>query len=201
MHRKAKTTTWVTASLGVIVLVVASVQLIPWTREQYWIWKLNSAREEERKVAVEKLGEIGSARVLPYIFTFLEKQAFHVSVGSGGPFGIGNNNSDWPPIRLYAFIPIGEKSVAYSDLDYTFTALFEISARSRKEAVPYLVTALGSWHVRVRIVAVVILGALREDVTEAIPALETMLNAKDDTLRSVASDTLKQIKGDSVSAK
>jgi hypothetical protein len=65
--RQGRTVAVWSVVLGVLVLVGAGWAMRERVAEEYWLYRLEDGDEEEKRVAVERLGEIGSARALPII--------------------------------------------------------------------------------------------------------------------------------------
>ena len=72
MTGKGKRLTYLTVLVGLVVFVLAGVALKHRAVEQWYLWKLESEDEEERKLAAEKLAEMCSVRAIskPGMATF-----------------------------------------------------------------------------------------------------------------------------------
>ncbi len=73
MTSKGKRLTYLTIALGVLVLAIAGYASRDLAVEQWYIWKLESEDEQERKLAAEKLGEMGSVRAVPSLMLQIER--------------------------------------------------------------------------------------------------------------------------------
>ena len=59
--------------VGIAVLAGAAFVLREPLAEQYYLWRLESGDEEERKLAAEKLGEIGSLKSIPTLIAIFRR--------------------------------------------------------------------------------------------------------------------------------
>ena len=62
------------AVFGIAVLVASGFALKRPVLEEWYLWKLDSENDEERKVAAEKLGEMGSVRAIPPLVEILQPE-------------------------------------------------------------------------------------------------------------------------------
>ena len=127
MTRKGKRLTYLVASLGLLVVLIAGYAFRDKAVEQWYLLKLESEDEEERKVGAEKLGEMGSARAIPQLVQTMG-QNLTMMVGRSS---YGNLS------YLARITPVGDESAAAS-----FGAVGSIAKSRGRNAVPYLLSAL-----------------------------------------------------------
>lgn len=85
MKRRGKIIAISTVGVGVVVLVAAGLVARDWIREEWYIWRLSSARPEVRATAALSLGRMRAVRAVPMLVRNL--------VMGGNP--IGGASSEW----------------------------------------------------------------------------------------------------------
>jgi hypothetical protein len=145
--RNARTIAMWCVGVGVVVVVVMGMVLKDRIREEYYLYRLEHGDKEAKKVAAERLGEIGSVRAVPVILRLFqslseeELAGFLPLVDHGS---ITNQKSLVPilsdvPTLLYFFSAQGRSE----DLVLLRT-LADIANRCGEACVPYLTKSLDS---------------------------------------------------------
>ena len=173
MTSKGKRLTYLTIALGVLVLLVAGYAFRDKAVEQWFLWKLNSEDEGDKKRAIEKLAEMGSVLALPVILRIVQRTNSDDSftmvfppesyVDSGRAFVIKAENLSLVPAGLAKPIKIAMPNEFRLDVDgraapmwlvpvdsaFLLDALWKLTSVAGKRSEPYLVTALddSGWYV------------------------------------------------------
>ena len=85
MRRRGKAIALTATTLGLAVLVGAGIAAKDRIAEEWWIYKLRTGDEEEKKEAAQKLGEMPSLRSIPHLAVFLSQSPRVDSGRSGVP--------------------------------------------------------------------------------------------------------------------
>ncbi len=195
-YRKGRRFTASIIAVGLLVLGLAGYALKDNALEQWYLWKLQSEDEEERRIAAAKLGDMISVRAVPRLMELFRKEP---TDGSKTTVGVG---------LLYsgdALVKIGEPAVphltkALKDENYEVRlgakqALQNIGMR----AVPTLTGFLADENHELRESAAealtIVIMRLRfftpkEDVRNAIPALVRALKDESRKVRWSVAETL-----------
>ena len=167
MTRKGRRLTYLTISLGVLVLLIAGYAFKDRAVEQWYLWKLESEDEQSRYDAVMKLAEMGAVGAVPAVLKILGT----------------------PSVEKYP------SSTGLSPVDMLFFDLLKLKSFAGKRSVPYLVMALDDKG-RVPYLSALLLRRLGPQARGAIPALTTALHHESELVRHAAADALKKIQGE-----
>ena len=195
------------AVLGIAAFVLAGLALKPVILEQWYIWKLDSEDEEERKLAAEKLGEMGLVTAVPVILGIFQRTGSAVLtmvspvsyVDTSHAFVVKPDYMFTIPSdgnRLDADGQAASVWLVPDDSIFLVDALWNLTGVTGKKSIPYLVTALDDDGWYVAYLAASLLGRIGPDARGASPALATALRHESELVRNAAADALKKIRGD-----
>ena len=191
MRRKGKRLTYLTISLGVLVLVAAGFAFKRPILEQWYLWELESEDEQERKLAAEKLGELRSVRAIPSLIRILRGEyAFPGEPNPGEPLILHYSSEALARIGAPAVPSLIEifsdkieaKKLKDPDDDPRVAAVFTLG-KIGTPAVHALTGALDSQDKNVRAHAAASLGGIGPESNDAITALTARLKDEDMDVR------------------
>ena len=181
--------------IGLLTLAGAGFAFKDKAVEQWYLLKLDSEEEEERELAAEKLGEIGSKRAIPQLIEIFRRSPKPTHRGA---------------IRSVAFSPngklvvtaLGDRTVRIWDAatgyfisgadirsHYSARALVKIG----RPAVPALMRVLKDNDEGNQLGAVEALGEIGPQARDAVPALTLVLEDKNEFVRQAAAKALRKI--------
>ncbi len=191
MGRKGRRLTYLTISLGVVVLLVACVALKHRAFEQWSLWKLESEDEGERRLAADQLGEMESVRAIPRLTELFRTEPIeepHLPYSAKALAKIGK-----PAVPALCNL-LGERHhTNRRDFIWTIGAIGE----KAEAAVPYLIHSLEDEDWVVRQTTAEVLGLIGPRARHAIPALVNTLRDENEYVRNSAAGALKRIQGGS----
>ena len=191
MTSKGKRLTYLSISLGVLVLAIAGFALKDKAVEQWYLWKLESEDEAERKVAAARLGEMRSVRAvarLTELFRIEPIEEPHLPYSARALVKIGK-----PAVPALCNL-LGEQHYTNRrDFIWTIGAIGE----KAEAAVPYLIHSLEDEDWVVRQTTAEVLGLIGPRARHAIPALVNTLRDENEYVRNSAAGALKRIQGKS----
>ena len=138
MIRNGKRLTYLTIALGVLVLLVAGYASRDLAVEQWYIWKLESEDEQERKLAAEKLGEMGSVRAVPSLMLQIEQLEAKYSTRFG--YAVSGWPRNFQQSRFRAFHEGRWKR--YTDQEWEKNWAGEALAKIGTPAIPAMIASL-----------------------------------------------------------
>lgn len=158
----------------VAIIALSSDRITDWIIEEWYLSKLRSVDEAEKKIAAEKLAEMRSIKAVPVLIELFEKEP-------GEPRHL--------PYSAKALVKIGEPAVS--------SLIEELVVRDRipwrcvsytlkdigRPAVPDLVSKLKSDDAEVRRLAAHTLGKMRQGAEAAVPALIELLKDPNQSVR------------------
>ncbi len=206
MTSKGKRLTYLTIALGVLVLLVAGYAAKDKAVEQWYIWKLESEDEQERKLAAEKLGEMGSVRAVPSLMLQIEQLEAKYSTRfgyavSGWPRNFQQSRAiherywkrytdqewenNWAGESLAKIgTPAIPAMIASLKPDQQLTAwVTQVFLRMRPEALPILLEVMESSEGHVRSQIALVLGSFRPLSENIVQALRTGLHDHNENVR------------------
>ena len=176
---RGKLVAWCSVTMGVVVLAVCGFVFRRAIVEEWYIHKLRSGDEEERRAAAEKLGKMGSVRAVPHIFQAIVNRDVEFDLRIGGS-----------PISDSMTLVLSEhpgKDVVYVG------ALGQIAYFRRSAAVPYFLRSLTHENNQIRRLSAFLLGTPGPQAKRAVPALRKALQDSDREVAKIAGWALESI--------
>ena len=192
MATKGKRLTYLIISLGLLVLVVAGVALKDRAIEQWYLWKLESEDEEDRKAAAEQLGDMGSLRAIPLL-----KQRFRKEPGTVALNKLSYSGKALVMIGSPA-IPVFVEGLKDESVFVRLLSAYALGENSTltEEAILALAGALKDEDKFVRQEVFFTLRRIGPAAKAAVPALRELLNDKSNSIRRFAAGTLERIESE-----
>jgi hypothetical protein len=223
-HSRSRSIAVPIAAVGLLVLVAAGLSLKDVLRERYFLSRLESGTEDERKSAAETLGRIGSPRAIPALLGALKReghepvQAITSAPAGGQPVTVqlSGQAAGWmqqatraqrlglpgpvgpPPPGAVLFLAqtVGGLPIPSAPS----ASVLEIARRSFRGARPYLEGGLDDGDATVRFAVTCVLRHL-DDRPEGVEALlEKASRDRDEGVRSTALEVLESLGRETASA-
>ncbi len=191
MATKGRRLTYLIISLGLLVLVVAVYAFRGPILEQWYLSKLESEDEEERKLAAERLVELHSVIAIPRLTELFRTEPIeepHLPYSAEALAKIGK-----PAVPALCNLLGEQHHTNRRDFIWTIGAIGE----KAEAAVPYLIHSLEDEDWVVRQTTAEVLGLIGPRARHAIPALANSLGDENEYVRKFAAEALKKIQVES----
>ena len=216
MTSKGRRLTHLTIALGAFVLLIAGYASRDLAVEQWYIWDLESEEEETRKVAAEKLGDMGCLRAIPSLLRQIKQsEAKNSSMFSYRVSGPPRSFYEQRDIHKHyekryrdqawgknwagrALAEIGISAIPAMITSLKFDRhltgwVEEVFVRMGPEALPVLLEAMESPEWRVRARTAEVLGSFEPSSESVVQSLRKALHDQHDHVRVFAMQSLGEI--------
>ena len=212
MTRTGKRLTYLTITLGIVVLLIAGCAFKDKAMEPWYLLKLESDDEAIRVAAAEKLGEMKSLKAVPLLVGLLRelpepklgRDLYFLITEVGERIRVVEMKDDyWEQLWLgKALVEIGVQGVpllleCFRDEDYRFNENLFMDLFVRKTlqrigpaAIPILTPALQSSNPNTRRLALLTLAKFGNASDEAVPSIATLLTDEHSGVRLAAAVAL-----------